>query len=65
MTPTDCILRLPKVMEITGLARPTIYLKIKQGTFPHQLKLGPRAVGWLAADVQSWIESCISIRVAQ
>lgn len=53
------------MMEITGLARPTIYLKMKQGTFPRQLKLGSRAAGWLAADIQGWIESCISARAVQ
>ena len=54
------ILRLPQVMEITGLAKPTIYLHIKQGTFPKQIKLGPKASGWLASDIQAWIESCVS-----
>lgn len=65
MKTTDRILRLPQVIEITGLARPTIYLKMKQGTFPRQLKLGSRAAGWLAADIQGWIESCISARAVQ
>ena len=50
------ILRLPKVKERTGLSRSTIYLKISQGTFPSQISLGARAVGWLEADVQEWLQ---------
>ncbi|MGA4421493.1 helix-turn-helix transcriptional regulator [Ralstonia nicotianae] len=54
------ILRIKQVMEITGLAKPTIYLHMKQGTFPKQIKLGPKAAGWLHSDVQSWINSRIA-----
>lgn len=50
------LLRLPEVKARTGLARATIYLKMTKGTFPSPVKLGgPRAVGWLAAEVDCWI----------
>ena len=42
------IFRLPKVLEMTGLSRTTVWRYVKAGTFPAPLKLGPRAVGWLA-----------------
>jgi prophage regulatory protein len=54
------ILRMPEVMQITGLAKPTIYLHISKGTFPKQIKLGLRAAGWLASDIQQWIDSRIA-----
>ena len=50
------ILRLPDVKRSTGLSRGTIYLRITQGTFPKPVSLGGRAVGWLEAEVQQWLE---------
>jgi prophage regulatory protein len=50
------ILRLPDVKRSTGLSRSTIYLRIAQGTFPKPVSLGGRAVGWLEAGVQQWLQ---------
>ena len=50
------ILRLPDVKRSTGLSRSTIYLRITRGTFPKPVSLGGRAVGWLEAEVQQWLE---------
>ncbi|MDG2518084.1 helix-turn-helix transcriptional regulator [Lysobacter soli] len=54
------IIRLPTVSEMTGLPRATIYDHIAKGTFPRQVKIGPRAAGWIAADVEAWIQSRIA-----
>ena len=51
----DRILRLPEVLALTGLSRSTIYLRVEEGTFPKQINLGLRAVGWLDSDVQNWL----------
>ena len=51
------ILRLTQVKGRTGLSRSTIYQRIKDGSFPAQVSLGPRAVGWLECDIGAWIES--------
>lgn len=52
----DTILRLPQVKARTGLSRSTIYLRIAQGSFPRPIRLGgPRAVGWIEAQVEGWI----------
>jgi prophage regulatory protein len=56
------ILRLPDVKRSTGLSRGTIYLRITQGTFPKPVSLGGRAVGWLEAEVQQWLERRIEAR---
>ena len=53
---THAILRLPEVKKSTGLSRSTIYLRIAEGTFPRPISLGGRAVGWLVAEVQEWLE---------
>jgi prophage regulatory protein len=50
------ILRLPDVKRSTGLSRSTIYLRISQGTFPKPVSLGGRAVGWLEAEIQQWLQ---------
>jgi prophage regulatory protein len=50
------ILRLPEVKRSTGLSRSTIYLKIAQDTFPKPIPLGARAVGWLEAEIQDWLQ---------
>ncbi|WRH64421.1 MAG: AlpA family transcriptional regulator [Fuscovulum sp.] len=51
------ILRLPKVLERTGLGRTTVYDGIKAGTFPRPIKLGVRAVGWVEADIDAWLSA--------
>lgn len=53
--PTSTVLRLKHVKARTGLARSTIYERIKMGGFPVQVSLGPRAVGWLESDIEAWI----------
>lgn len=54
------IVRLPRVIERTGLARSTIYGRIRDGSFPKPVSIGPRAVGWLISDIDSWIDRCVS-----
>ncbi len=53
---THTILRLPEVKRSTGLSRSTIYLRISQGIFPKPVGLGGRAVGWLEAEIQDWLQ---------
>ena len=49
------IWRLPDVMAQTGLSRSTIYSFVSQKTFPAQIHLGPRSVGWVATEIEDWI----------
>lgn len=51
------ILRLPEVKIRTGLSRSSIYAKISSGTFPQQLKLGVKIVGWYESDISGWIDN--------
>ncbi|MFZ4751921.1 MAG: helix-turn-helix transcriptional regulator [Chitinophagaceae bacterium] len=53
------IIRLPEVMQSTGLARSTIYKKMVAGEFPKAISLGSKSVGWLESEVQQWIEQRI------
>jgi len=56
------ILRLPAVKASTGLSRSTIYLRVAEGTFPKPVRLGGRAVGWLEAEIQEWLQRRIDLR---
>ena len=56
---THRILRLPEVMARTGLSRSTIYLRISQDNFPKPVSLGARAVGWVEAEIQEWLQQQI------
>lgn len=53
------ILRRKQVEARTGLARSTIYERIKAGTFPAPISLGEKAVGWIEAEVDAWLQSQI------
>ena len=53
------ILKLPQVMAATGLSRSSIYLRMSEGTFPRQISLGARSIGWIDSEVQEWISSQI------
>ena len=49
MNPPIRFLRLPEVLERTGLSRSTIYVRLAEGRFPRPVRLGGRAVGWIEA----------------
>lgn len=57
----DRIIRLPEVIERVGLAKTTIYQKIKEGQFPKQIKLS-RTSGWLESEIDEWIQRLASLR---
>ncbi len=60
MTNINRVLKLPEVIQVTGLSRSTIYLRMAEMTFPAHIKLGRRSVGWLEKDVQEWLEQRIN-----
>jgi prophage regulatory protein len=55
------ILRLPNVLDRTGLSRSTVYLRVTEGRFPRPVSLGARAVGWIETEVEEWIASQIEV----
>lgn len=56
--------RLPAVLARTGLGRSSVYAAIAKGQFPQPIKLSERAVGFLAHEIDAWIEQRASRRVA-
>ena len=55
------VLRLPAVMERTGLSKASIYRLIKADDFPAGIRLTSRAVGWPAQGIDEWIASRDSV----
>ena len=53
--PALTILRRNQVEARTGLARSTIYDRIKAGDFPTPISLGPQSVGWIESEINGWI----------
>jgi len=51
------VLRLPAVIQQTGLSRSAIYQRISENNFPKSINLGGRAVGWLSSDISSWVKN--------
>jgi prophage regulatory protein len=59
INPATTILRRKQVEARTGLARSTLYDRVKSGTFPAPISLGARAVGWVESEVDEWLHAQI------
>lgn len=60
---SSVLLRIPAVIALTGLSRSSIYARIAKGSFPRQVDLGGgRAVGFIQAEIEDWIDSRIAQR---
>lgn len=55
MTEVERIIRLRTVLARTGLSKSTLYRKIADGTFPHQLRISEYGSGWYESAVDRWI----------
>ena len=51
------LLRLPAVLELTGLGRSTLYVLMRRGEFPSPVRISVRAVAWRQFEVVDWINS--------
>jgi prophage regulatory protein len=60
--PSHTILRIAKVIEKTGLSRASVYAYIGKDAFPAPIRLGDRSVGWVASEIDQWLESRIALR---
>jgi len=65
------VLRLNDVRKLTGLSRSGVYSKLRRNprrpqdfdeTFPRPFKLGARAVGWSAQELDVWLKTQASRR---
>ena len=57
---SERLIRRHEVEARTALKRSTMYVRIKDGTFPAPIPLGtPHMVAWIASEVDAWIEAQI------
>ncbi|WP_405229564.1 helix-turn-helix transcriptional regulator [Lentisalinibacter sediminis] len=59
------IIRLPEVIRRTGLSRSTIYSRMRDGTFPMNIPLGPKCVGWSVDEIEDFLRDRIAHRDAR
>jgi len=56
-TPEIRLIRLPEVLNLTGLSRSAVYQRMAQDRFPRAVQLTWRAIVWRLGEVKAWIES--------
>lgn len=58
-------IRAKDLPAITGLSISEIYARVKAGTFPKSIKLGPQTAGWTPESLRAWRDKLISEQEAQ
>ncbi|WP_423605689.1 helix-turn-helix transcriptional regulator [Sphingomonas sp. MS122] len=53
----DNILRIQTVLKRTGLSRSTMYRKMENGTFPGNIRISTRCVGWRESAIAEWLRN--------
>jgi len=53
-------LKLSEVESRTGKSKSAIYEGVNNGTFPKQVKIGPRSVGWIESEIEAHNQACIN-----
>ena len=56
------LLRLPAVVQRTGLSRAKIYVLLGENKFPRPVKLGERVNVWPDNEIEDWITARIAER---
>ena len=62
MSNSGKIIRLKTVLARTGLSRSTMYRKIKEGTFPCQVRISIHGAGWRESAINCWIDDPVGYR---
>lgn len=52
-------IKRPQVEAMTSLSTSEIYRRIDAGSFPAQIRLGAKAVAWLAHEVEEWMDKTV------
>lgn len=47
----------PASQPLLPFSAPTLWRKVKEGTFPKPVKLSSRVTAWRVGDVRAWIQS--------
>lgn len=52
----DALLKIDEVAAATSLSAPTIYRRLRDGTFPAPIHLSKRCTRWRAGTVRRWVQ---------
>ena len=55
------LLKIDEVMARVGIGRSTIFLWVRDGSFPAPIYLSPRQTRWTNSSINEWIEERIRI----
>ncbi|EKE00852.1 MAG: phage transcriptional regulator, AlpA [uncultured bacterium] len=55
-------LREPQVSALTGLSKSTRWRLEKDGRFPRKRQLSAKSVGWLAPEIEEWIQTRVIVK---
>ena len=55
LLPPEGFVRLPIVLQVTGLSRSHLYASIKKSRFPAPQKLSAHCSGWRVSDLREWL----------
>jgi prophage regulatory protein len=58
----DIYLRWPKVQQVSGLSRVTVWRMERDDRFPHRRQLSANSVGWLKSELDTWLNSRESVK---
>lgn len=58
------VLTLPDVVKRTGVSRTRIYEMMEAGRFPKPIKIGARAIAFIADEVDGWVADRMAEREA-
>jgi len=56
-TNTDKLIRLPRVMELLGIQRSTVWAWVKSGKIPKGTKLSHKVTVWKESEILAYISS--------
>jgi prophage regulatory protein len=49
--------RWPKVKQVVGMGRTTVFLLYKDGKFPKPFKISKGSIAWRSDEVMAWMEA--------
>lgn len=64
-TASPRFIRMKEVCRKTGLAKSSIYDRIKTGLFPAPIRLGDRAVAFVESEVDAWMAAVLAANRSQ
>jgi prophage regulatory protein len=59
------LIRLPELMHRTALSRSEIYRRVRDHRLPAPVSRGAHCVAWVEAEVEAYLQDCISQRDAK